>query len=99
MSRKRCKVLSSAARCPGLTSGLTDLVHKLIRDLFDPYRPEMHYMRGPGPKWRQKHARSAEFASWIEKDSAWRLLRCEISARQRRLDSRIHRIRMRTTAA
>jgi hypothetical protein len=20
------------------------------------YRPEAHYMRGPGPKWRQKHA-------------------------------------------
>lgn len=23
--------------------------------LFDPYRPEQHYMRGPGPKWREKH--------------------------------------------
>jgi hypothetical protein len=23
--------------------------------LFDPYRPELHYMRGPGPKWRAKH--------------------------------------------
>jgi hypothetical protein len=21
------------------------------------YRPEVHYMRGPGPKWREKHAR------------------------------------------
>jgi hypothetical protein len=21
-----------------------------------PYRPEAHYMRGPGPKWRTKHA-------------------------------------------
>jgi hypothetical protein len=20
------------------------------------YRPEAHYMRGPGPKWREKHA-------------------------------------------
>jgi len=20
------------------------------------YRPELHYMRGPGPKWREKHA-------------------------------------------
>ncbi len=19
------------------------------------YRPELHYMRGPGPKWRDKH--------------------------------------------
>ncbi len=20
------------------------------------YRPERHYMRGPGPKWREKHS-------------------------------------------
>jgi hypothetical protein len=26
-----------------------------MRNVFDPYRPELHYMRGPGPKWRQKH--------------------------------------------
>lgn len=24
--------------------------------LFDPYRPELHYMRGPGPKCREKQA-------------------------------------------
>ena len=23
----------------------------------DPYRPELHYMRGPGPKWRAKNRR------------------------------------------
>jgi hypothetical protein len=23
--------------------------------LFDAYRPELHYMRGAGPKWREKH--------------------------------------------
>ena len=27
--------------------------------IFDPYRPELHYMRGPGPKWHEKHGRSA----------------------------------------
>jgi hypothetical protein len=27
--------------------------------LVDPYRPELHYMRGPGPKWREKHRRAA----------------------------------------
>jgi hypothetical protein len=27
--------------------------------LFDPYRPELHYMRGPGPKWRAKHGSAA----------------------------------------
>jgi hypothetical protein len=25
---------------------------------FDPYRPELHYMRGPGPAWRAKHVSS-----------------------------------------
>jgi hypothetical protein len=28
----------------------------LTEPLCDPYRPEEHYMRGPGPKWRAKHA-------------------------------------------
>jgi hypothetical protein len=23
------------------------------------YRPEAHYMRGPGPKWRAKHGQSS----------------------------------------
>ena len=26
--------------------------------LFDPYRPECHYMRGPGPKCREKYGLS-----------------------------------------
>jgi hypothetical protein len=28
--------------------------HRLIRIACDPYRPELHYMRGPGPKWHAK---------------------------------------------
>ncbi len=28
---------------------------RLTSSWFDPYRPELHYMRGPGPKWREKH--------------------------------------------
>lgn len=28
----------------------------LLNDLFGTYRPERHYMRGPGPKCREKHA-------------------------------------------
>ena len=26
---------------------------------FDPYRPELHYMRGPGPAWHAKHVASS----------------------------------------
>jgi hypothetical protein len=28
---------------------------RLIRVACTPYRPELHYMRGPGPKWYAKH--------------------------------------------
>jgi hypothetical protein len=28
---------------------------ELTRDVVRPYRPELHYMRGPGPAWRAKH--------------------------------------------
>jgi len=35
----------------------------LTKALFDDYRPELHYMRGPdmrgpGPKWHEKHDRA-----------------------------------------
>jgi len=42
-----------------LGAELANMVHGMIRDLFDPYRPELHYMRGPGPKWRAKHQNAA----------------------------------------
>ena len=42
---------------------LTDLVHGLVKSLIDPYRPELHYMRGPGPKWRAKHERAPRAAA------------------------------------
>ena len=27
----------------------------LLDDVAHPYRPELHYMRGPGPKWHARH--------------------------------------------
>jgi hypothetical protein len=33
------------------------LCRKLISALSDPYRPEQHYMRGPGPKYHERHDR------------------------------------------
>ncbi len=33
-----------------------DIWRRLRHGMFDSYRPELHYMRGPGPKWREKHA-------------------------------------------
>jgi hypothetical protein len=36
-------------------SDFASVIHNLIMDVRDSYRPELHYMRGPGPKWRTKH--------------------------------------------
>jgi hypothetical protein len=41
-----------AAEPPARGSAVWDALSKA---LFDPYRPERHYMRGPGPKWHMKH--------------------------------------------
>ena len=30
------------------------------------YQPEAHYMRGPGPKWREKHGRSREAVDFVQ---------------------------------
>ena len=27
-----------------------------LDSVFNPYRPGLHYMRGPGPKWYARHA-------------------------------------------
>jgi len=32
-----------------------DVWRELIKEFVGSYRPELHYMRGPGPKWRAKH--------------------------------------------
>jgi hypothetical protein len=42
-------------RTPAVRRTMLDLVGAMVRELFDPYRPELHYMRGPGPKWHEKH--------------------------------------------
>jgi hypothetical protein len=39
--------------------GWTEPFRRLLKDLSESYRPELHYMRGPGPKWRAKHGISA----------------------------------------
>jgi len=37
---------------------LGQFVSELKRSLFDHYRPECHYMRGPGPRWRERYGRA-----------------------------------------
>ncbi|MGC1354396.1 MAG: hypothetical protein WA851_01150 [Xanthobacteraceae bacterium] len=45
-----------------IVSGIHELAQTFAR-AFDPYRPELHYMRGPGPKWHAKRADLAAPAS------------------------------------
>jgi hypothetical protein len=40
---------------PRLSNAFKKSWRLLMKDWFDPYRPECHYMRGPGPKWREKN--------------------------------------------
>jgi hypothetical protein len=46
---------------------------RVTASLFDVYRPELHYMRGPGPKWQEKRARRAGALAPPRQDvpSAW----------------------------
>lgn len=46
--------LSSTPLCQRLNVMMTRW-HGLIQIARNPYRPELHYMRGPGPKWYAKH--------------------------------------------
>jgi hypothetical protein len=46
---------SKRHKAPRFSRDVAELVGAL-RSLVDHYRPELHYMRGPGPKWRAKHA-------------------------------------------
>ena len=39
---------------PRILADIADFVQSLARSLFDPYRPELYYMRGPGPACRAK---------------------------------------------
>jgi hypothetical protein len=43
------------SKAPSLIRTIALLWRTLVEDVADPYRPELHYMRGPGPKWREKH--------------------------------------------
>jgi hypothetical protein len=59
MGRTTIRMRALRGNAPGLAVALGDLLHDIARALFDSYRPELHYMRGPGPKWRAKHAPAA----------------------------------------
>jgi hypothetical protein len=56
---------SFVRRAADSVSDFGSVVRNLIKDVRDSYRPELHYMRGPGPKWRAKHRPWLRFDSEI----------------------------------
>jgi hypothetical protein len=60
LTSKAIAIAASFCRGPLIASALQGLV----TDLFDPYRPELYYMRGPGPRWHKKHARDNALLTW-----------------------------------
>ncbi len=39
----------------GVLAEIVEFWRQFVGAAFSPYRPEEHYMRGPGPAWRKKH--------------------------------------------
>jgi hypothetical protein len=54
--------MASKSKTPSIGRAVADIWQTLTTDLFGTYRPEQHYMRGPGPKYRAKHARNTVVA-------------------------------------
>ena len=52
-------VMASKTKTPSIGKAVADLWRTVTSDLFNTYHPERHYMRGPGPKWREKHGAGA----------------------------------------
>jgi hypothetical protein len=50
------------ARKPGFMNTAALFWRTLAKNALDDYQPELHYMRGPGPKWREKHDLAASAA-------------------------------------
>jgi hypothetical protein len=55
MARQSVRRSTARREATGLLADIGDFINNLTAGLFDAYRPEQHYMRGPGPKWHAKH--------------------------------------------
>ncbi len=60
MAHSTTTAWTSSAALPGFAARAIERLKALAVEMSDPYRPELHYMRGPGPKWREKHGQTAQ---------------------------------------
>jgi hypothetical protein len=58
-ARRATRGYPNKQQAQSLTADFGEFFRNLIKAVYDPYRPELHYMRGPGPKWHAKHDRPA----------------------------------------
>jgi hypothetical protein len=40
-----------------------------LAGVFNPYRPELHYMRGPGPRWHARHKELHALRTTVGRDA------------------------------
>ncbi|MDO9411009.1 MAG: hypothetical protein Q7T81_00350 [Pseudolabrys sp.] len=63
MSRAIAAIWGSTDTAPRPFGAIGETVARFLRDLtrdiLNPYRPEKHYMRGPGPAWQAKYGKPA----------------------------------------
>ena len=52
-------------KSPLVSVAIASLWRSLMKDIFDTCRPELHYMRGPGPKWHAKYRSQAQDSAMI----------------------------------
>jgi len=60
MAAIRAIIASQPLNMPfsGMARAIAGTFTDIKRRLTDPYRPELHYMRGPGPKYRERRQKS-----------------------------------------
>jgi hypothetical protein len=61
MAQARIASLAFGGMPPALAR-IAEWLRGLRHDFADNYRPELHYMRGPGPKWHAKYSTRSDAA-------------------------------------
>jgi hypothetical protein len=52
------RLRKNTPRMPSAPCHIWERIREVLAQIrYDPYRPEQHYMRGPGPKYRAKRSK------------------------------------------
>jgi hypothetical protein len=68
MTMTRPRIFTASRKPANFIGEIAAVWHDLAKALFDPYRPERHYMRGPGPAWHARHGLPA--AAFVAREVA-----------------------------